>query len=77
MSNHTHVVVCVDQDMADSWSMKEVVRRWHQLYQGTVLCQKYQRAGALIEGDMISLKETVTIYRQRLYDISWLMRNLN
>ena len=25
----------------------------------------------------ISLEETVTIYRQRLYDISWLMRNLN
>jgi hypothetical protein len=26
---------------------------------------------------MISLEETVTIYRQRLYDISWLMRHLN
>ena len=25
----------------------------------------------------ISLEEIVTIYRQRLYDISWLMRNLN
>ena len=25
----------------------------------------------------ISLEETVRIYRQRLYDISWLMRNLN
>ncbi|MFT6776328.1 MAG: hypothetical protein ACJAV1_000239 [Paraglaciecola sp.] len=25
----------------------------------------------------ISLEETVMIYRQRLYDISWLMRNLN
>jgi len=25
----------------------------------------------------ISLEETVTIYRQRLYDISWLMCNLN
>ena len=77
MSNHTHVVVCVDKDIADSWSMKEVVRRWHQLYQGTLLSQKYQRGDALSKGEMISLEETVTIYRQRLYDISWLMRNLN
>jgi len=77
MSNHTHVVVCVDKEMADSWSMKEVVRRWHQLYQGTLLSQKYQRGDALSKGEMISLEETVTIYRQRLYDISWLMRNLN
>jgi REP element-mobilizing transposase RayT len=29
MSNHTHVVLCVDKDMADGWSMKEVVKRWH------------------------------------------------
>jgi REP element-mobilizing transposase RayT len=31
----------------------------------------------LSKGECISLDETVTIYRQRLYDISWLMRNLN
>jgi hypothetical protein len=77
MSNHTHLVVCVNKDMADGWSMEEVVRRWHQLYQGTLLSQKYQRGGALSKGELISLEETVTIYRQRLYDISWLMRNLN
>ena len=77
MSNHTHVVVCVDKDMAESWSTEEVVRRWHQLYQGTLLSQKYQRGDALSKGELISLEETVTIYRQRLYDISWLMRNLN
>jgi REP element-mobilizing transposase RayT len=77
MSNHTHVVVCVDKDMANGWSMEEVVRRWHQLYQGTLLSQKYQRGNKLSKGELISLEETVTIYRQRLYDISWLMRNLN
>jgi len=77
MSNHTHVVVCVDKDTADGWSTKEVVKRWHQLYQGTLLSQKYQRGDTLSKSEMISLEETVTIYRQRLYDISWLMRNLN
>jgi REP element-mobilizing transposase RayT len=77
MRNHTHVVLCVDKDMADGWSMKEIIRRWHQLYQGTLLSQKYQRGDALSKGELITLEETVTIYRQRLYDISWLMRNLN
>jgi hypothetical protein len=57
--------------------MKQVVRRWHRLYQGTLLSQKYQRGDALSKGELISLEEIVTIYRQRLYDISWLMRNLN
>jgi len=71
MSNHTHVVLCV------SWSKEEVIRRWHQLYQGTLLSQKFQRGDTLSKSEDISLEETVTIYRQRLYDISWLMRNLN
>jgi hypothetical protein len=66
MSNHTHVVVCVDKDMADGWSPKQVVRRWHQLYQGTLLSPKYQRGDALSKGELISLEETVTVYRQRL-----------
>jgi|TARA_R110002167_G_scaffold13128_4_gene55411 hypothetical protein len=43
MSIHTHVVVFVDKDLADSWSMSEVVSRWHQLYQGTLLSRKYQK----------------------------------
>jgi hypothetical protein len=77
MSNHTHVVLCVDKDLAENWSPEEVIRRWHQLYQGTLLSQKYQRGDKLSKGESISLNETVTIYRQRSYDISWLMRNLN
>jgi hypothetical protein len=47
------------------------------MYQRTLLSQKYQRGDTLSKGELISLEETVTIYRQRLYDISWLMRNLN
>jgi REP element-mobilizing transposase RayT len=77
MNNHTHVVLCVNKDLADNWSMEEVIKRWHQMYQGTLLSQKYSRGHKLSKGEYISLDETVTIYRQRLYDISWLMRNLN
>jgi len=37
MNNHTQVVLCVDKDLADNWSMEEVIKRWHQMYQGTLL----------------------------------------
>lgn len=77
MSNHTHVVLCVDKESADNWSMPEVIRRWHQLYQGTLLSQQYHKGEPLSDAELVSLEQTVSIYRQRLYDISWLMRNLN
>jgi REP element-mobilizing transposase RayT len=77
MSNHTHVVLCVDKERADNWSTQDVIWRWHKLHQGTLLSQKYQSGDTLCQGEMISLEDTVTVYRQRLYDISWLMRNLN
>jgi REP element-mobilizing transposase RayT len=77
MSNHTHVVLCVDKPQADSWPMAEVLRRWHLLHQGTLLSQKYQRGDELTKSELLSLEETTEVYRQRLYDISWLMRNLN
>ncbi len=57
--------------------MEEVLWRWHQLYQGTLLSQKYQRRDKLSKSELFTLEETTEIYRQRLYDISWLMRNLN
>jgi hypothetical protein len=77
MSNHTHVVLCVDKDLAESGSIKEVIVNWHQLHKGTFLTQKYLRGDELSPGERITFDETVEIYRQRLYDISWLMRNLN
>jgi hypothetical protein len=56
----------VDKDLADNLSTEEVIRRWHLLYQGTLLSQKYQRGDTLSKGEMISLEETVTIYRQSI-----------
>ena len=77
MSNHVHVVLFVDKSTADNWSMKQVLEHWHRLHSGTLLSQKYLREGTLTDSEMISLTETTEIYRQRLYDISWFMRNLN
>jgi hypothetical protein len=27
MNNYTHIVLCVDKDLADKWSMKEAIKR--------------------------------------------------
>jgi REP element-mobilizing transposase RayT len=43
MSNHVHLVLCVDKDKAMSWSDKQVVGRWHRLHIGTLLSQKFMR----------------------------------
>jgi REP element-mobilizing transposase RayT len=77
MSNHVHLVLCVDKDKAMSWSDKQVVGRWHRLHRGTLLSQKFMRNELLSDNEWISLKETIAIYRQRLYDISWLMASLS
>ncbi|MBL4910888.1 MAG: transposase [Alteromonadaceae bacterium] len=77
MSNHTHIVLFVDVEQAKSWSMHEVITRWHQLFKGTLITQQYLRGETLIEPLQKMLEETVEVYRQRLMDISWFMRILN
>jgi hypothetical protein len=40
MSNHTHMVLFVDVDQANSWLTDEVITRWHQLFKGTLITQQ-------------------------------------
>lgn len=77
MSNHTHMVLFVDEATAKLWSSREVVERWHQLFKGTLITQQYCRGEEIPDDLMPSLLETVEVYRSRLMDISWFMRLLN
>ena len=77
MSNHTHLVLCVDVEQAKTWSLHEVVTRWHQLFKGTFITQQYLRGEKLIKPLQQILKDTAEVYRARLIDISWFMRILN
>jgi REP element-mobilizing transposase RayT len=77
MSNHTHVVLCVDKTLADGWDNEEVLRRYHKLHKGTLLTHKYLKGEKFSPGELLTFDETLERYRQRLYDISWFMRNLN
>ena len=77
MSNHYHVVLFVDHKKALGWSMDEVIKQWHQLFNGCVLSKRYVRGEALGQAELKVLNEVVEQWRSRLMDISWFMRCLN
>lgn len=80
MSNHTHVVLHVNKERALNLSDEEVVERWHKLYKGTHLSRQFsgtEGSNKMSEAEKISLSETIQVWRNRLWSISWFMRALN
>ncbi|WCN10081.1 transposase [Marinomonas mediterranea] len=77
MSNHIHVVLHVNEQEAKHWTTCEVIERWHALHKGTVLTQRYLRGEEMPKAVLDVVELTAETYRQRLTDISWLMRELN
>ena len=77
MSNHYHVVLHVDKDAALAWSDKEVISRWHLLFKGNLLSQRFEKGDALSEPELARLAIYISEWRSRLSDISWFMRVLN
>ncbi len=77
MSNHYHVVLHVDIERAQTWSEFEVAERWHRLFNGNLLSQRYCRGEKLTPTESKALAEVIATWRQRLLSISWFMRCLN
>ena len=77
MSNHYHIVLHIDREQADSWDTAMVIERWHQLFKGTALTQRFQRGDALDKAERQAVDEITSLWRERLCDISWYMRVLN
>ncbi|GAC15509.1 transposase [Aliiglaciecola lipolytica] len=79
MSNHVHVVLHVNKAKALSLSDKEVIKRWQIIHRPSSLAQQYIQNSSVnfSKAHRLTLSSTVSIYRQRLYDISWFMRELN
>lgn len=77
MSNHYHLVLRVNRDEALNWSLDEVIERWYRLYGGHPLVDLYRRQMIDDEARFKKVEEIVQVWRIRLFDISWFMRNLN
>ncbi|MCF6459415.1 transposase, partial [Pseudoalteromonas sp. MMG024] len=77
MSNHTHLVLCVDEKKAKRLKQKAVIIRWHKLFKGNLLTQTYLSGKPLNPAEENTLAEMTKVFRNRLKDISWFMRVLN
>lgn len=77
MSNHYHVVLYIDKVKAEAWSTKEVIYQWHQLFTGQLISRRYMKGDKLSLAELKLLEASVSVWRERLMDISWLMRVLN
>jgi len=77
MSNHTHLVLHVNECEAKNWSIKQVLERWHRLHKGTQFTQKYLENKVMAEFELASVCESCEKYRKRLMSISWFMKELN
>ncbi len=77
MSNHYHLVLAVDSAEAQSWNADEVIARWHRLFSGNLLSQRYAAGESLLTAERSALNTFVESWRERLTEISWFMRCLN
>lgn len=77
MSNHYHVVLHVDMALAEGWSERDVVERWHQLFKGHALSQRYLSDEEMSQAELYALRKDIDLWRQRLCDLSWFMRCVN
>ncbi len=69
MSNHLHIVVRVDRALALSWTDEEVVERYTRLFKNS--------KARLDPLPSHARKSLIALWRERLHDLSWMMRTLN
>ncbi len=77
MSSHYHVVLHIRTDIAQSWTDKEVIERWHTLFSGNFLSKRFLAGMPLNKTETLLLDKDITLWRGRLCDISWYMRIVN
>ncbi len=76
MSNHVHTVLYINA-ANHGLSDLEVCERWHRLYKGTVLTQKFARQDPMNKAEQVAVKLRIDQWRLNLFDISKFMKALN
>ena len=77
MSNHYHVIVKVNPDLAASLSAEEVLSRWKALYRLKPLMVRFNEGDVLTHSEMEAVKTEISRMRQILTSISRFMAYLN
>ena len=77
LSNHYHLVVHVDRKQCQKADVKDIVRRWHQLYKPKDVTQKYLDGQQLDAHEQYQVNTLIDTWRARLHDLSWFMKALN
>jgi len=77
MGNHYHLVIKLCPDQLDEPSDDDVLERWCTMFRGPPLVQRYRAGEALSAAEMVTLANTVQIWRNKLSSLSWFMRCLN
>ena len=65
------------QAKANALSNIAVAQRWHRLFKGTPLTQRFIRGEALDKAEQDKVLEKLALWRNQLHSISWFMRCLN
>ena len=69
MSNHYHLVIRVNREQAQDWSMDEVTSRWYRIYRGNPLVDLYRQGQVDDEVRLTRIAEFSDVWRERLYDV--------
>ena len=77
LSNHYHLVLCIDIHQAEQWEAREVAERWRQLFSGHPLVTQWLEGEGLSPAEREAVDGLIALWRGRLTDISWFMRCLN
>ena len=77
MSNHYHIVLHVDQALAESWNSLQVIEQWTEIFSQPVIISRFLKGECTTSAELKVVDEIIEEWRSRLMDISWFMRILN
>lgn len=77
MSNHYHLVLCVNQKQAEKLTDKEIATRWLNVYSAPPIINRWITAGTMSKAETKLVNSIVGEWRERLSSISWFMKGLN
>ncbi|GLO63234.1 transposase [Vibrio sp. MACH09] len=77
MSNHYHLVVHINKSQALKLNELEVVELWSKMHSLPVLIQRWLKQELKGEAEHTVVQEIIQTWRERLYSLSWFMRELN